>query len=96
MSALARADAIEKEARVDRIRFLEKVRDSYFLIGDEYYRLAIELEDSGDVKKAKEYSVKAEFYLTFSLSIKRDVEELRAQMNSPHTPHDDIGLGGDI
>ena len=96
LSALARADAIEKEARVERFRFLEKLSYAYWLVGDEYFRLAIEAEDNGDEKKANEYSIKAELYLTFSKGIKRDLEELRAQARSPLSTYNGAELGGGV
>ncbi|MFW6303782.1 MAG: hypothetical protein ACOC2L_04100, partial [Candidatus Sumerlaeota bacterium] len=74
LGALSRADKIERSTRINQLRFLERVSDAYFLIGNEYYKLAVEAEERGDMEKKQEYADKAGVYLLFCKNIRQDAE----------------------
>ena len=71
-------------ARVDRLRFLERVSDAYFLVGWEYYTLAKTAEDQGDLKKRREYATKADLYHALCEELKRTAWAIRGQIDPDH------------
>ncbi len=83
-ASLTRTRQIEQESRAGRLQFLDTVQSAYFLLGDEYYRLALAAEDLGKKDLAKEYAAKANLYLLFSKNVKREAEQMRASMQTPN------------
>ena len=96
VNALVRADRIEREVRVEQLKFYEKLADAYFILGYEYYSLATEAEDSGRVDRAGSYGTRAKLYHVFSRDARAQAEELRAELdtdwNAPDTEDDDERL----
>lgn len=82
-ASLSQTRQLEQEARASRLQFLDTVQNAYFLLGDEYYRLALSAEDLGKKDLAREYAAKANLYLLFSKNVKREAEQLRASMQAP-------------
>lgn len=82
-ASLSQTRQLEQEARASRLQFLDTVQNAYFLLGDEYYRLALSAEDLGKKDLSREYAAKANLYLLFSKNIKREAEQLRASMQTP-------------
>jgi hypothetical protein len=77
LHTLTQARAIDREIQIDRLKFYEKMRDAYFLLGYEYYTLAKEAEERKDAKRAEEYSRKAALYDLFQKDIKRTADQMR-------------------
>ncbi len=97
VKAIQRADQIERTTRVNQLRFLERVSDAYFLIGNEYYQLAVEAEKQGKTEKKDEFANKASVYLLFCKNIRKDAEDLRVALESSEAEgwQGDMGLFGD-
>ena len=75
--ALMRADQIERQAKAAEARSLQRQSDAYFLIGMEYYNLAVAAEKSGDAVRTKECATKSGMYNALSKSLGREAEEAR-------------------
>ena len=97
IKAIQRADHIERTTRVNQLRFLERVSDAYFLIGNEYYKLAVQAEAQGKLEQKDEYANKASVYLLFCKNIRQDAEDLRAALEASEAAgwQNDMGLWGD-
>ncbi len=82
LNALVRANDIERQAKIDRLKFIETMRDAYLLIGNEYYKLAKIAEDRGDAKKTKEYTAQASLYAILYNDLKTRAREVRDSLES--------------
>ncbi|HUT25944.1 MAG TPA: hypothetical protein VM492_16535 [Sumerlaeia bacterium] len=89
LETLSRARAIEREIEVDRLKFLERVSDAYFILGYEYYTLAAQAEDVNEPGRAREYATKASLYNLIYRDFRKTADELRAKLETekPATPH---------
>jgi hypothetical protein len=89
LETLSRARAIEREIQVERLTFLERVSDAYFILGYEYYTLAAQAEDVNEPARAKEYATKASLYNLIYKDFRNTADELRAKLETekPAPPH---------
>ncbi|NQU44023.1 hypothetical protein HQ520_12115 [bacterium] len=90
LKALGRADSIEREMRLDRVRHFKAIGDAYWLLGLEYYTLATEAQEAGRTGKAAEYARKAKMYNLFSKDLEQDLRRMEAELAEsrpiPETP----------
>ncbi|MFP4380398.1 MAG: hypothetical protein ACLFUS_07835 [Candidatus Sumerlaeia bacterium] len=82
LETLQKANRLEREMRVDRLRHFEKISEAYFLIGLEYYTMAKEAEMQGHDAKAKEYAAKAKFYNLFHKDLQKTTDEMRQELKA--------------
>jgi hypothetical protein len=85
-ASLTQVRQLERESRAGRLEFLDTTQKAYFLLGDEYYKLALAAENLGKKDLAREHAAKAHLYLLFSKDIQREAERLRASMQPLAAP----------
>ena len=105
LDALVNAGSIEREMRVERLKFFEKLGDAYFILGYEYYCLAKEAEDRGQFPRAADYATRAKLYHVFCRDARAAARELRAALEGDEPgpgdeeddpPPDQCALGGQL
>lgn len=79
LRTLRKAQQIDQQVKVDRIRFYDRTADAYRILAFEYYRLASEAEGSKQWAKARDYQARVTLYDTFSKHAKQTADELRAE-----------------